>query len=207
MTLYTKDNFRELFDVTDDVFAQIELYQTLLVKWNKAINLVSPKTINESWHRHVIDSAQMVRFVPDQTKIYADLGCGGGFPGLVVALMRPDIETHLVESDERKGQFMRTVVRETGAQNVTIHTKRVEDVTGDFTPDFVTARALASLDKLFDYCLPWVEQNPEMIFCFMKGGRAEEEIALARKTYKFDVQSHPSITDSEAKILTVHHYV
>ena len=125
MTLYTKDNFRELFDVTDDVFAQIELYQTLLVKWNKAINLVSPKTINESWHRHVIDSAQMVRFVPDQTKIYADLGCGGGFPGLVVALMRPDIETHLVESDERKGQFMRTVVRETGAQNVTIHTKRV----------------------------------------------------------------------------------
>lgn len=201
--LYTKDDFRTLFDVSDEVFAHIETYAQLLVKWNKAINLVSPKTINEAWHRHLIDSAQVEKFIPKDAKTYADLGCGGGFPGLVVALMRPDIQTHLVESDERKGQFMRTVVRETGAQNVTIHTKRVENVTGDFTPDVISARALKSLPELLDFVWPWAQDNPDLMLCFMKGERAEEEITQAKKSYSFTLDKAPSITDSNAQILTV----
>lgn len=203
MTLYTKDDFRKRFDVTDEVFARIETYEKLLIKWNKAINLVSPKTISEGWHRHFIDSAQISAFIPENTKIYADLGCGGGFPGLVIALMRPELDIHLIESDERKGQFMRSVVRESGASNVTIHTKRVEDATGDLSPDFVTARALASLEKLFAYCLPWAEENAELQFCFMKGERAREEIEDARKVYNFTLEKTTSITDPNAQILMV----
>ncbi len=203
MSLYTKDDFKTLFDVSDEVFAHIETYAQLLVKWNKAINLVSPKTINEAWHRHLIDSAQVEKFIPEGTKTYADLGCGGGFPGLVVALMRPNIQTHLVESDERKGQFMRTVARETGAQNVTIHTKRVENVTDDFTPDVISARALKSLPELLDFVWPWAQDNPDLTLCFMKGERAEEEIADARQSYDFDVQSHDSLTNADARILII----
>ena len=203
MSLYTKDDFRDLFDVSDEVFAHIETYAQLLIKWNKAINLVSPKTINEAWHRHLIDSAQVEKFIPEGTKTYADLGCGGGFPGLVVALMRPDIQTHLVESDERKCQFMRTVIRETGAQNVTVHTARVENVTDDFTPDVISARALKSLPELFDFVWPWAQDNPDLTLCFMKGERAEEEIADARHSYDFDVQSHDSLTNADARILII----
>ena len=203
MTLYTQDDFRDLFDVSDAVYANIETYAALLVKWNKAINLVSPKTINECWHRHLIDSAQVEKYIPEGTKIYADLGCGGGFPGLVIALMRPDLETHLVESDERKCQFMRTVIRETGAQNVTVHTERVESVTHVFTPDLVTARALKSLPELFDFVWPWAQSNPELSLCFMKGIRADEEIADAQARYEFKLEKFRSITDAGAHIVMV----
>ena len=203
MTLYTKDDFRDLFDVSDAVYANIETYEQLLIKWNKAINLVSPKTINECWHRHLIDSAQVEKYIPEGTKVYADLGCGGGFPGLVIALMRPDLETHLVESDERKCQFMRTVIRETGAQNATVHTERVENVTDVFTPDLISARALKSLPELFDFVWPWAQSNPDLSLCFMKGMRAEEEIADARARYEFNLEKFRSITDAGAHIVMV----
>lgn len=205
--IYTKDDFQKLFDVPAEMFESIETYHALLLKWNKAINLVSPKTLNESWHRHIIDSAQVEKFIPQktktETKIYADLGCGGGFPGLVIAMMRPELDVHLVESDERKCQFMRSVARETALINVTIHTKRIEDVIDDITPDLITARALASLDKLFDYILPWTAQSPDLRMVFMKGQKAEEEITEAQKRYHFDHKSTQSITDENAHILEI----
>ncbi len=203
MNIYFKDNFRELFDVSDEIFARIETYHALLLKWNKAINLVSPKSIEQAWHRHFIDSAQVAGFIPDYAKIYADLGCGGGFPGMVIAILRPELDVHLVESDERKCQFMRTVARETGISNVTIHTSRVENVIQDFAPDFITARALASLERLFTYCLPWAKANENLEFCFMKGMRADEEIEQALLKFNFELDKTVSITDPEAVILTV----
>ena len=203
MKIYSKADFQDLFPLSDDVYSKVEIYHDLLVKWQKAINLVSPKTIPESWHRHFIDSAQMSRFIPEGIKIYADLGCGGGYPGLVLAIMHPELDVHLVESDERKGQFMRTVIRETAITNATVHTSRIENITQNFVPDFITARALASLEKLFVYCMPWVDQNNELQFCFMKGIRAEEEIAQAQLSYDFDFELTPSITDPNAQIIAV----
>lgn len=201
--VYDKSDFRDLIKISDEVFSKIETYNDLLLKWNKAINLVSPKTIDQAWHRHFIDSAQLSKIIPSNVRTYADLGCGGGFPGLVLAMMHPEIKVNLVESDERKGQFMRTVVRETGTKNVEIHTKRVEAVINDFCPDFVSARALSSLGNLFDYCLPWAEKNKDLNFCFMKGERANEEIAEAKKRYCFDCKSVQSITDSSAQLLLI----
>ncbi|PCJ99207.1 MAG: 16S rRNA (guanine(527)-N(7))-methyltransferase RsmG [Zetaproteobacteria bacterium] len=201
--IYQKSDFKKVVEISDEAFEKVEIYHTLLLKWNKTINLVSSKSIDQAWHRHFIDSAQLSKEIPEGTKIYADLGCGGGFPGLVLAIMNPDLDVHLVESDERKGQFMRSVARETGASNVTIHTKRVEAVTGDFCPDFVTARALSSLEKLFDYCLPWAQENTDIRFCFMKGGRADEEITQAQKRYSFGYRSVPSLTDDSAQLLFI----
>lgn len=202
MTLYTKDDFQTLFPkAPPEALTHLSVYQALLVKWNKAINLVSPKTIGESWHRHIIDSAQVAPYISDQARCYADLGCGGGFPGLVVAMMRPALDVHLVESDERKGQFMRTVIRETGIKNATVHTARVEDMTDILSPDIVTARALASLEQLFAYCLPWAERKPDFAFCFMKGERADEEVRAAQERFDFTVHKHQSLTDPQAALL------
>ncbi len=200
--IYQKEDFRKLFDISSDVFSKLEIYHALLLKWQKAINLVSPNSIPQAWHRHFIDSSQLVELIPETAKIYADLGCGAGFPGLVLAIMRPELEVHLVESDERKCQFMRTVARETGA-NVQIHTKRIENVSDDFCPDFVTARALSSLENLFEYCLPWAQKNKNLELCFLKGARAEEELEIAKKKYSFDYTSTQSITDSGAQILSI----
>ncbi|PCI55457.1 MAG: 16S rRNA (guanine(527)-N(7))-methyltransferase RsmG [Alphaproteobacteria bacterium] len=201
--IYKKDDFKQVVDISDEMFAKIEIYHALLLKWNKAINLVSAKSIEQAWHRHFIDSAQLSKAIPEGVKVYADLGCGGGFPGLVLAIMNPDIAVHLVESDERKCQFMRTVARETEASNVIIHTKRVEAVTDDFCPDFVTARALSSLETLFEYCLPWAQQNKSLVFCFMKGERANEEILVAQKRFDFEYSTVPSLTDNTAQLLFI----
>ncbi len=202
--LYAKADLPDLIpDCTDDILKQLEIYHSLLLKWNRAINIVSPNTLKSAWHRHIADSAQIAKFIPAEAKIYADLGCGGGFPGLIVAMIKPDLETHLVESDERKCQFMRTVAREAGVENITIHTKRIEETYDDITPDIITARALASLKTLCDLCLPWAEKNENLQFCFMKGAKADQEIKQARARFEFDLQTHKSLTSKDAQIITM----
>lgn len=202
MTHYTQDNIQEALALSDEMFEGLTTYHNLLIKWQKAINLVSPKTVVEAWHRHMADSAQLARLMPKKG-VYADLGCGAGFPGLVIAIMRPDLQVHLVESDERKGQFMRTVIREVGVRNAMVHMQRIEDVVagGAFAPDFVSARALASLSALLDYCAPWAKDNPALKFYFLKGQKAGEEIGDARSSYSFRATTTPSVTDENAQIV------
>jgi 16S rRNA (guanine527-N7)-methyltransferase len=200
--VYYKQDFKRLIPLPNEIFGQIETYHDLLVKWQKAINLVSPKTIPESWHRHFLDSAQIAKFVPD-TGVLADIGSGAGFPGLVVAMMKPQLQVHMIESDERKGQFMRTVSRETGLKTVTIHTNRIEISHSLVQPDIVTARALKSLPELLDFVWPWAEANPKLLCCFLKGRGAEDEIETARKRYMFEIEKHQSITEQDAAIVIV----
>lgn len=192
-----------MIDFPEDVHDKLKIYEALLIKWQKAINIVSPSTIPDAWNRHIIDSAQVSPLIPQSAKVYADLGCGGGFPGLVLALMTPALEVHLVESDERKCQFMRTVIREAGAENVRVHTMRIEDAYEEFMPDLISARALASLTKLLDLCMPWVEKNPDVQMLFMKGQRAEEEILEAMKIHTFSYERVQSLTDNDACILRI----
>lgn len=196
---------KEIIDLSDDQNQQLQTYHKLLFKWQKAINLVSSKTLQESWERHFLDSAQLAGYIPDNAKIYADLGCGGGFPGLVLAILKPDLQTILIESDERKGQFMRTVIREAGIPNAKVVTERIEDYveTSKITPDLVSARALAALDKLCAYIMPWAQENPSMTCIFMKGENAYTELEEAKKIYDFEVEIKQSLTDEKASILIV----
>jgi 16S rRNA (guanine527-N7)-methyltransferase len=202
MAVYSKEDVRRLIPVTDDVFARIATYHDLLLKWQKAINLVSPKTIPESWHRHFLDSMQIAQFLP-QAGVLADIGSGAGFPGLVLAMMMPELNVHMIESDERKGQFMRTVSRETELKNVTIHTRRVEDMSEAIAPDIVTARALKSLPELLEFVSPWALKNPKLLCCFLKGRGADEEIVAAKNHFSFEVKSHKSLTEADAAVLVV----
>lgn len=201
-------------DVSRESVERLEVYHALLLKWQKAINLVSPKTIDEAWVRHFADSAQIEKFVPRETdgkkRVLADLGCGGGFPGLVLAMMRPDLEYHLIESDERKCQFMRTVSRETkpcdskrteSNVDIVVHNQRIEDALEGITPDIVTARALADLSALLTFIQPWCAQNPDLECLFLKGGNVGAELESARKYFDFDCEQHSSLTDPQGRIL------
>lgn len=190
-------------DVSRESLEKLKVYHALLLKWQKAINLVSSKTVHEAWVRHFADSVQVEQFIPEGTKTMMDVGSGAGFPGAVLAILRPEIEVHVVESDERKCQFMRTVSRETDA-SIRIHTSRIESLNPqEIRPDVVTARALAPLGALLDYMAPFVVENPELKMVFLKGERAQEEIDLARGRYDFQVESHRSCTDSGAYVLRV----
>ncbi|MCB1556201.1 MAG: 16S rRNA (guanine(527)-N(7))-methyltransferase RsmG [Alphaproteobacteria bacterium] len=200
-------------DVSRETQDRLKAYEALLRKWQKAVNLVSPTTLENAWERHFVDSLQVLDCLPpcrEETGkvVFCDLGSGAGFPGMVLAIARPDIEAHLVESDSKKCAFLQTVSRETSTP-VIVHNERIESLDSCLCrddgslilPDFITARALASLEQLLSWCLPWAEKNPAMTMVFLKGEKAPEEIAAARKRFSFSCDGRESKTDSGGRIL------
>lgn len=183
---------------------KLQIYKTLLLKWTKVINLVSPNTIENVDSRHFQDSLQLIDIIPENAKILMDIGSGAGFPGLVIAIERPDIEVHLVESDTKKCSFLSTISRETDTP-VIIHNARVEDVskTETIKPDVITARAVASLSEILNLTESWWASNKEICLILSKGEKAQEEVIEANKKFQFHLKIHPSQTDKKAQILVL----
>jgi len=178
---------------------KLKAYYNLLLKWQKRINLISPNTIDTAWDRHFEDSIQLTQLMPQDGTLY-DLGSGAGFPGLILAITCPHLDVHLIESDQKKCAFLKTVSRETGAK-VTIHNKRIEQCHDLPAPHIITARALSSLNSLFDYTAPWIKENPEITLLFPKGRNAEQEEEELKHTWLYNKQTYTSVTDTEAQIL------
>jgi 16S rRNA (guanine527-N7)-methyltransferase len=179
---------------------KLKSYQALLDKWQPKINLISSNTLNNAWERHFEDSLQMADLIPNNIKTLFDLGSGGGFPGLVLAMARPEISVNLVESDQKKCAFLKTVSRETQTA-AKIHNCRIEDVSHEIIPDIITARALASLPQLFEYCQFWIKANPNLVLIFPKGMKADEELASLSENWRYELCTYDSQTDERAKIL------
>jgi 16S rRNA (guanine527-N7)-methyltransferase len=190
-------------DVSRETFGRLEHYVELLNKWNPKINLVSPNTLREAWTRHFVDSAQIYRLASEKTKIWADFGSGGGFPGMVVAILaaelNPDLQVTLVESDVRKCAFLRSVARETGVQ-VTVSNQRIETLE-PLNADVISARALASLPLLFEFSTRHVKNGGKLLF--PKGMKWKTEVEEAVKSWTFSLETHTSVTDPNAVILEI----
>lgn len=192
-----------LRDVSRETRERLEAYLELLKQWNPKINLVAPGTLAQAWQRHIIDSAQIYRHMPSDANTWTDLGSGGGFPGLVVAILaqekHPDLVLTLVESDARKSAFLRAVARTT-AVKVTVKTERIETIPA-LSQDVVSARALAPLPLLLGY----VHQHlaPGGMALLMKGASWKKELADAEATWRFSCVPHKSETDPNAVILEV----
>ncbi len=186
-------------NVSRESLEQLHAYDALLHKWQKTINLVSRNTLHESWDRHVLDSVQMAQYVSRESRTLYDLGSGAGFPGLVLAILRPDLDVHLIESDLRKCSFLKAVSRETGA-SVTVHNSRIEAVDLP-SPDVVTARALASLDKLVGFCKPWERKGLQGLF--LKGETYQSEIDEVNKSHDVECDTLPSKTSFSSAIVEV----
>jgi len=190
-------------DVSRETSERLEIYAQLVRKWTKAINLVAPGTVGDLWSRHFVDSAQIADCAPTTVGRWADLGSGGGFPGMVLAILAaetdPERETVLIESDQRKSAFLRTVSRETSVP-VVILDQRIE-LAPEQQADVVSARALASLSEL----LPLAQRHlaSDGIALFPKGRRYQQEVEEARDKFDFELEIHPSRTDPEAVILAV----
>lgn len=182
-------------NVSRETSEKFQIYIDLLKKWQKHINLVSRGTINDILNRHIIDSLQILKFL-DGNKIL-DVGSGGGFPGMVLALASSKDVTCL-DSDKRKIIFLDEVARNTKTQ-VCCMCERVENL-NDSSFDHVTARAVFPLKRLIEI----LKKNaPEGTGVFLKGKTYQEEIDEAKGFYDFDVAIHKSETDEEAKILVI----
>lgn len=196
-----------LFTVPRGTLETLRVYEALLVKWQKAINLVGPASIPDAWSRHFMDSIQIVPMVPAEAKTLYDIGSGAGFPGMVLAIARPDLSVTLIESDQKKCAFLTTVSHETKTP-VKIESIRIEQAAQDMpAPDVISARALAALPLLLTYIKPWLDKNPGLVCVFPKGSHYQEELAEAHAIARFDVDEHVSITDSAARILVLRNIV
>ncbi|HEY9164032.1 MAG TPA: 16S rRNA (guanine(527)-N(7))-methyltransferase RsmG [Magnetovibrio sp.] len=189
-------DFQAQTGVDDATLTRLQIYADLLVKWQAKINLVGPDTIPELWSRHMLDSAQLEPLIEQGSKV-ADLGSGAGFPGLVLAIMRVDLDVHLVESDQRKCAFLREVNRATQA-NATVHTARIEALE-PLQADVVTSRALAGLDKLLEFAD--IHRLSTGKCLFPKGKRWAEELTEAQKAWMMTVLKHPSRTEPAGRVL------
>lgn len=174
-----------------------------LERWQKAKNLVSGATLDEVWTRHIADSLQLLGHAP-QARRWLDLGSGGGFPGLVLGIRLAELGGHidLVESNARKCAFLRQAARLTGAA-VTVHAARIEEVMPRFLGkvEVVTARALAPLPLLLDWCKELLRTG--VVGVFPKGQHLDAELTAAAKCWKIQASTFPSVTDSAARILVI----
>jgi 16S rRNA (guanine527-N7)-methyltransferase len=198
--ILTHEAFAELTNVSRETLKRFQAYAELLTKWQGAINLVAPNSLNDLWRRHMLDSAQLYAYVPTGCRNLVDLGSGAGFPGLVLAIMGV-VEVHLIESDARKAVFLAEAARAAGLHpgaNPVIHRCRVEEMSG-WMADVVTARACAPLGRLLDLAEPFI--GPDTVCLFPKGERVADELTLAGKQWRMEVESLPSISDPSGKIL------
>lgn len=191
------EGFASLMDVSRETVAKLDAYLALLVTWQKAINLVGKSTLSDPWRRHILDSAQLCRFLPGAPSCVVDLGSGAGLPGLVLAVMTTGAEVHLVESDRRKAQFLREAARRLELMNVKVHAVRIERLT--MQADVVTARALAPLVKLLPLAAPLLAPQGRMIL--LKGAHATAELAEARESWSMQDQLEPSLADPDGRVV------
>jgi 16S rRNA (guanine527-N7)-methyltransferase len=183
---------------------RLKIYEALLKKWQRTINLVAPSTLEAIWTRHFADSLQVSDAAPE-ARIWLDLGSGAGFPGLVTAIRYADdprARIHLVESDQRKCAFMQGVSRETGAP-ATIHCGRIEKILPDLAEpiEAISARALASLPVLLGYAGKMIENGA--VGVFSKGQQADAELTDSRVTDRFLITTVASRTSDSGKLIVV----
>lgn len=187
--------------VSRETKERLRAYEDLVRKWSPTINLVSRATLPEFRDRHILDSAQIHELAPPGTAHWADLGSGGGLPGIVLAILNaersPATHHSLVESDQRKAAFLRTCLRALDLTG-TVENARAEDLPS-LQADVVTARALAPLPRL----LPLVHRHlaPGGTALLPKGQSAQSEVDSARTSWHFDLETRPSRTDPSAAIL------
>lgn len=193
--------------VSRETAERLIAFEELFKKWNSRINLASPSTIAELWQRHIMDSAQLYELALSRktdAKNWLDLGSGGGFPGIVLGcMMKENVGSRiiLVESVVKKAAFLRTATGNLEIP-VEVYAERIESLWDRIArPDIITARALASLKKLFFLTEPWMKDGA--VAFFQKGRDYQREIDETLDEWDYDLVKHISAVDDNSVILEI----
>lgn len=189
--------------VPGEVQERLAVFVALVERWNPKINLIARNGISDIWTRHIADSVQLFRHLPGSPSRLTDLGSGGGFPGIVLAIisatLNPACDHTLIESDQRKAAFLREAIRATGIR-ASVLAERIETAPPQAS-DVVTARALAPLETLLG--LASRHLNESGVAIFPKGVGYPAELEAAREAWDFSVDAVPSATDPQARVLVL----
>lgn len=203
MTLHDAKVIPEWLDVSRETFALLDQFVHLVAKWNPAINLVSRRSVPDLWDRHIIDSAQIYSMIPGNARTLVDLGSGGGFPGIVLAILAkerlPQLDITLVEADQRKATFLMEAMRQLSLR-CSVVAQRIEALVPQGA-DVVTARALAPMLALCGHVARHL--HPAGLALIPKGAGVEDEIADALRVWSFSVTRTPSRSDDSGTILAI----
>lgn len=178
--------------------ARLERLAVLLAEENAAQNLVSDASLRAVWERHFADSLQLLDHVPRETSPWLDLGSGAGFPGLPLAIARPDARFHLVESRKRRVEWLRRAAVELGLENCQVVGARLENV-DSFPVGAITARAFAPLGKLLNLSARF--STRDTLWLLPKGRSAGQELENQPPAVRTMFHVEQSQTDSEGGIL------
>jgi 16S rRNA (guanine527-N7)-methyltransferase len=193
------EDFAARVAVSRETLARLKAYADVLADWNSRHNLVSRASLPDVWQRHFWDSAQLSALIPDGARTLADLGSGAGFPGLVLAALRPDLSVTLHEATAKKCAFLSAAAERMGIA-VTVRNARIEDVPPEVF-DVVTARALAPFPRLLGYAHKFLGSNS--VCLFLKGQNVGSELTEAHKYWNMRASEIPSATDPSGAIVVV----
>ena len=196
----TPTEFQALTNATPAQMGDLERFISRLTEANEVMNLIGPDTLPDVWNRHIWDSAQLLEHAPG-AQSWADLGAGAGFPGVVLAIMlktQPKSHVWLIDSLGKRCRFLQEVVDGLSLR-ATVLNGRAED--NAVTVEVVTARAVAPMEKLLGYAQPYLQRGATGLF--LKGEKAEAEVAEARKVWQFKSNLSVSRSDPRGRIVSV----
>lgn len=192
------EQINQFWPISDLTIKSLENYVALLTKYNKKYNLIGESTVDDIWNRHILDSAQLLKYIKDKNLITGDFGSGAGFPGIVLSILGLK-EVHLIEKSFRKCEFLE-LAKEFSLGKVIIHQKNAENIK-NIQFDLITSRAFAPMNRLLSIIKPFIKENT--ICLFLKGKNVDNELNLAKESHRFHYKAYSSLTSVESKIILI----
>ena len=192
------------YNVSRETISKLEIYAECLIEWQSKFNLIGKSTINSLWHRHILDSIQLVSTIPEDFQSLMDIGTGAGLPGFILAIYYNELgkDIYLVDSNKKKCTFLDHAAKRCNV-DVKIYAERLQDlaVKDLFKVDVITARAFASIDNIMSLSRPYAHKKTK--YLLQKGVNAKSELTNAKISSKLRVELINSVTQENSYILNI----
>ena len=192
------------YNVSRETISKLEIYAECLIEWQSKFNLIGKSTINSLWHRHILDSIQLVSAIPEDFQSLMDIGTGAGLPGFILAIYYNQLgkDIYLVDSNKKKCTFLDYVATRCNV-DVKIYAERLQDlaVQDSFKVDVITARAFASIDNIMSLSRPYSHKKTK--YLLQKGVNAKSELTNSKISSKLRVEFINSVTQENSYILNI----
>ena len=198
------NTFCRFSQVSRETISSLTMYEELLIKANKTLNLIGKSTVSQIWHRHFLDSVQVIDFIDKNDKSIMDLGSGAGFPGLVLAIVLKErkisVKVQLLEKSSKKTKFLNEIIKKLNLDTQVV-SKNILEKKFNLASEVFVARAFKPLQKTLEL-IHSNAKNWKKIFIFL-GKNGKSELIRASKIWDIEYKQRVSVTSSDSVILEI----